>query len=56
MLCEMLCGQKPFAGPSKIVRYHTINTTPPPHYVNAAAPPQLEATCLKAMAKRAGDC
>jgi serine/threonine protein kinase len=50
---ELLTGQTPFAGPQAIVRYNIIHVEPPsPRSVRPELPPDLEAVCLKAMAKR----
>jgi len=52
-LYELLTGQTPFAGPQAIVRYNIIHVEPPsPRSVRRDLPPELEAICLKAMAKR----
>ncbi len=56
ILYELLCGRLPFEGPPQIVLFHVMNTEPvPPRQVNAAVPADLEAICLRAMAKRAED-
>jgi len=52
VLYEMLCGRKPFEGPPEIVLFHAIQTPPAaPRSLNPALPAELEAICLKAMAK-----
>lgn len=53
VLYELLCGQTPFTGPANVVLYNVIHTEPlAPRSLNASIPPDLEAICLKAMAKR----
>ena len=52
VLYELLCGDTPFSGPPGLVLSLVLNQPPPaPRSVNAAVPPDLEAICLKAMAK-----
>lgn len=56
VLYELLCGQTPFTGPPPVVLYHVLHTPPaPPREVRAGVPPELEAICLKAMARRADE-
>lgn len=53
MLYEMLCGDRPFSGPSTVVIYNIKHQAPePPRSRNAEIPRDLESICLKAMAKR----
>lgn len=61
VLYESLCGELPFSGLPAIVVFNVINTEPPaPSTIAADVPQDLEAICLKAMAKRPeeryGDC
>lgn len=52
VLYELLCGDTPFSGPPGLVLSLVINQEPPaPRSVNPAIPLDLEAICLKAMAK-----
>jgi WD40 repeat protein len=56
LLYELLCGQTPFGGPQQILRIIAKHTPPPPpREVRPEVPPDLEAVCLKALAKRPGD-
>jgi hypothetical protein len=56
VLYELLCGQRPFAGPPQIVVFNVINVEPPPPTsINSSIPKDLEAICLKAMAKQPDD-
>jgi tetratricopeptide (TPR) repeat protein len=53
ILYELLTGQLPFAGAPDLLLFHAVNTTPPPpREINPAVPAELEAVCLKALAKR----
>jgi WD40 repeat protein len=53
LLYEVLCGQTPFDGPTPVLLFNHVHTPPaPPSAVNPHVPPDLEAVCLKAMAKR----
>ena len=53
VLYELLTGEAPFSGPPAIVLYNVIHQEPePPRKLNPDTPPELEAVCLKAMAKR----
>ncbi|MCU0722959.1 MAG: serine/threonine protein kinase, partial [Planctomycetes bacterium] len=54
---ELLCGQPPFSGKTKMEVYvKVIETEPKPlRAVNAKVPRELEAICQKAMAKRRFD-
>ena len=53
---ELLCGQVPFAGPLEIVIFHTLNTPPPPlRKEHPEIPEELEAICLRALAKKPED-
>jgi len=61
VLYESLCGELPFSGLPAVVVFNVINTEPPaPSTIAADVPQDLEAICLKAMAKRPeeryGDC
>jgi serine/threonine protein kinase len=52
VLYEMLTGQPPFAGRIEAVIYHVIHSPPPPpSQYRPGLSPQLEAICLKALAK-----
>jgi tRNA A-37 threonylcarbamoyl transferase component Bud32 len=56
ILYELLTGQLPFVGPVHALPARVVDETPPPpRSHNPAIPPDLEAICLKAMAKRPGD-
>ena len=56
VLYELLTGEAPFSGPPAIVLYNVIHRDPePPRQLNAAVPLELEAVCLKALAKRPED-
>ncbi|HEV3262376.1 MAG TPA: protein kinase [Gemmataceae bacterium] len=53
VLYELLCGQKPFSGPPQLVLFNAIRQPPPtPRTWQPTIPPDLEAICLKALAKR----
>ena len=53
VLYELLTGEAPFSGPPAIVLYNVIHREPEPlHRLNARIPSDLEAICLKALAKR----
>ena len=53
---ELLTGQLPFAGPLHALPARVMEATPaPPRAVNPAIPPDLEAVCLKALARRPQD-
>src|SRR5579863_5675511 len=53
VLYELLTGEAPFSGPPAIVLYNVIHQEPePPRKRYPRIPPELEAVCLKAMAKR----
>lgn len=55
-LYELLCGHVPFSGPIEIVIFHTLQTPPPPlRAERPEVPAELEAICLKALAKRPED-
>jgi serine/threonine-protein kinase len=56
ILYELLTGRLPFQGPAHALPARVIEDTPPsPRQFNRAIPPELEAICLKAMAKRPDD-
>ncbi len=53
VLYELLCGQTPFAGPAPVVLYNAVHQEPPAlRGLRPDVPPELEAICRKAMAKR----
>jgi formylglycine-generating enzyme required for sulfatase activity len=52
-LYELLCGRTPFCGPLEVVIFHTLHTPPPPLRADhPEIPAELEAICLRALAKR----
>ncbi len=54
VLYELLCGQTPFHGPPSLIISLVLNQEPPsPRVENSAIPVDLEAICLKAIAKDA---
>lgn len=57
VLYELICGQLPFDGCSAdAIRYRRINEpVPPPRTVNPRVPRDLEAVCLKSLARRPED-
>jgi serine/threonine-protein kinase len=56
ILYELLTGRLPFEGPAHALPARVIEDAPPPlHQINPDVPPDLEAVCLKALAKRPGD-
>jgi serine/threonine protein kinase len=56
VLYELLCGEPPFSGPVAVVLHNCLHTEPAaPHTVVPAVPRDLEAICLKAIAKRPED-
>lgn len=56
ILYELLAGRLPFSGPSHLLPFRVIEgNAPRPRRFNAAIPKDLEAICLKAMAKRPDD-
>jgi tRNA A-37 threonylcarbamoyl transferase component Bud32 len=56
MLYELLTGRAPFDGPPAIVLYNAIHTEPArPSELRERIPDDLEAVCLKAMAKDPAD-
>jgi serine/threonine protein kinase len=56
VLYELLCGQPPFSGPPLLMLYSAIyREPPPPRSLEPRIPRQLEAICLKAMAKQPED-
>jgi serine/threonine-protein kinase len=56
ILYELLTGRPPFQGPAHEMVARVVEEEPPaPRTLNAATPPDLEAICLKALAKRPGD-
>jgi serine/threonine protein kinase len=61
ILYELLSGHTPFRGPPEVMLFHAAYQEPPaPSTFRLNIPPDLEAVCLKAMAKRPqeryGDC
>jgi serine/threonine-protein kinase len=56
ILYELLCGRLPFEGPAHSLPARIIEENPtPPRQVNPDIPPELEAICMQAMAKRPDD-
>jgi tRNA A-37 threonylcarbamoyl transferase component Bud32 len=56
VLYEMLTGQTPFNGPADVVLYHHLHSPPPPlRSRQPDVPADLEALCLRALAKRPAD-
>lgn len=56
ILYELLTERLPFSGPSHLLPFRVIEgNAPPPRRFNASIPKDLEAVCLKAMAKRPDD-
>ena len=56
VLYELLCGERPFNGPSQVVLFNILHHPPEsPRSRNPAVPVDLETICLKAMAKRPED-
>src|SRR5262249_60125471 len=56
VLYELLCGRPPFEGPPQVVLFNVQHQEPPaPRRVNPAVPADVEAICLKAMARRPQD-
>jgi serine/threonine protein kinase len=52
-LYELLGGHVPFSGPLEVVIFNTLNTPPPPlRGEHPGIPAELDAICLKAMAKK----
>jgi serine/threonine protein kinase len=52
ILFELLTGEKPFRGSSRMLLHQVLHDEPPsPRKLNADAPRDLETICLKAMAK-----
>ncbi len=52
-LYELLSGHVPFAGPLDVAIFHTLNSPPPPlRGFHLEVPPELEAICFKALAKK----
>ncbi|CAN5800477.1 hypothetical protein BH23PLA1_BH23PLA1_39650 [soil metagenome] len=53
VLYEMLCGRRPFLGPSHVVLYHKVESDPPPPRLHhPSIPPELERICMRAMARQ----
>jgi predicted Ser/Thr protein kinase/regulation of enolase protein 1 (concanavalin A-like superfamily) len=53
VLYELLTGRPPFKGPPQMVLLQVLQVAPPaPRQINPAVPPELEAICQKAMARR----
>jgi hypothetical protein len=56
ILYELLCGQRPFAGPPQVVLFNIMHQQPPsPRKFNPKVSRDLETICLKAIAKRPQD-
>jgi len=56
ILYELLTGEVPFRGPSHLLPARVLEGNPrPPRAIEPAVPRDLEAVCLKAMAKRPAD-
>lgn len=56
ILYELLAGRLPFEGPPPVLLARIVEEhPPPPRQFNRDIPPELEAICLKAMAKRPDD-
>jgi hypothetical protein len=56
ILYELLCGRLPFEGPAHALPARVVEENPtPPRQVRPEIPPELEAICLQAMAKRPDD-
>src|SRR4029079_11546045 len=56
VLYELLTGRTPFEGPPAAVLHQVIHDSPPkPSEFRKDLPPDLEAVCLKAMARRPGE-
>jgi hypothetical protein len=56
ILYELLTGRLPFDGPAHSILPQVVADNPPcPRRLNAAIPRDLEAICLKALAKRPGE-
>jgi serine/threonine protein kinase len=56
ILYELLTERLPFSGPSHLLPFRVIEgNAPPPRQFNKEIPKDLEAICLKAMAKRPDD-
>jgi tRNA A-37 threonylcarbamoyl transferase component Bud32 len=56
VLYELLCGRPPFNGVPQAVLYQAVHSQPvPPHQPRPEVPRELEAICLRAMARRPED-
>jgi hypothetical protein len=56
ILYELLTGERPFRGDATTLRERIVNQPPvPPRQLDAAVPGDLEAVCLKALAKAPAD-
>jgi serine/threonine protein kinase len=56
VLYELLCGRPPFTGPPLLVLISALQQVPDrPRTLNPSVPVELEAICLKALAKRPED-
>jgi predicted Zn finger-like uncharacterized protein len=52
ILYELVCGRRPFIGPSSLVIFHNIHSPPPrPCEIRPELDPALEAICLKTLSK-----
>ncbi|RUL87228.1 serine/threonine-protein kinase [Tautonia sociabilis] len=56
VLFELLCGHRPFQGPSHVVIYRKIESDPPsPRHFRPDLSPALETICLRALSRRPED-
>ncbi len=54
ILFEMMTGEKPFRGNTRMLLHQVLNDEPPsPRQLNASVPRDLETICLKCMEKKA---
>jgi serine/threonine-protein kinase len=55
VLYEMICGRPPFVGPPLLALFRAVHEAPPPpRSLRPGVPVELEAICLRALAKRPG--
>src|SRR5262249_14454766 len=53
VLYEMICGRPPFEGPPLLALFRAVHEpAPPPRSLRPGVPRELEAICLRALAKR----